>query len=184
VIRAEGAWAESFIDDDSRGMFQNAHEYATLYPDEQPVLARYYAPRLEDGFEVEHARAVIVARTELAGAKHNSGLGRLLGQPDHASDRIIQGWAQNLAHPDVPVCLDIVIDGIVAMQTLANIYRPDLAKAGIGTGHHSFKAVFPAPFSLDAPHAFEVRRSADGVALSPSAELLKASLKAKNLAAA
>ena len=33
VIIAEGALAESFIDDDSRGMFHNAHEYRALYPD-------------------------------------------------------------------------------------------------------------------------------------------------------
>ena len=33
VIIAEGALAESFIDDDSRGMFSNAHEYRQLYGD-------------------------------------------------------------------------------------------------------------------------------------------------------
>ena len=32
VIIAEGALSESFIDDDSRGMFHNAHEYRALYP--------------------------------------------------------------------------------------------------------------------------------------------------------
>ena len=32
VIIAEGALSESFIDDDSRGMFHNAHEYRVLYP--------------------------------------------------------------------------------------------------------------------------------------------------------
>ena len=31
VIIAEGALSESFIDDDNRGMFHNAHEYETLY---------------------------------------------------------------------------------------------------------------------------------------------------------
>ena len=33
VIIAEGAPSESFIDDDSRGMFHNAHEYGALYPE-------------------------------------------------------------------------------------------------------------------------------------------------------
>ena len=33
IIVAEGALSESFVDDDSRGMFQNAHEFAALYPD-------------------------------------------------------------------------------------------------------------------------------------------------------
>ena len=31
VIIADGALSESFIDDNSRGMFHNAHEYDTLY---------------------------------------------------------------------------------------------------------------------------------------------------------
>ncbi len=34
VIIAEGALSESFIDDDSRGMFHNAHDYDTLYAEE------------------------------------------------------------------------------------------------------------------------------------------------------
>src|SRR6201999_852269 len=32
IIVAEGALAESFVDDDSRGMFQNAYEFQALYP--------------------------------------------------------------------------------------------------------------------------------------------------------
>ena len=32
IIIAEGALSESFIDDDSRGIFNNAHEYRVLYP--------------------------------------------------------------------------------------------------------------------------------------------------------
>ena len=53
MIIAEGALAESFIDDDSRGLFHNAHEYRALYPDAPAELARYCAPRLEDGYELE-----------------------------------------------------------------------------------------------------------------------------------
>ena len=36
VIIAEGALSESFIDDDSRGMFHNAREYRALYPEAAP----------------------------------------------------------------------------------------------------------------------------------------------------
>ena len=46
VIIAEGALSESFIDDDDRGMFHNAHEYRTLYPDAAAFPQRYCAPRL------------------------------------------------------------------------------------------------------------------------------------------
>ena len=36
VLLAEGAPSESFLDDDSRGMFHNAHEFATMYPGIRP----------------------------------------------------------------------------------------------------------------------------------------------------
>jgi hypothetical protein len=62
VIVAEGAPAESFIDDDSRSLFHNAHEYRALYPDERAGPARYCAPRRDQGYEVERARAAIDRR--------------------------------------------------------------------------------------------------------------------------
>jgi hypothetical protein len=52
VIYAEGAESESFVDDDSRGMFHNAAEYAALYPDAMRRDARYCAPLVKDGAEV------------------------------------------------------------------------------------------------------------------------------------
>ncbi len=56
VIFAEGAPSESFIDDDSRNIFHNAHEFHALYPDVPKVPARYCAPRLDAGYEVEAMR--------------------------------------------------------------------------------------------------------------------------------
>jgi O-antigen biosynthesis protein len=43
VIIAEGSLSESFIDDDSRGMFHNAHEYREIYGDALSALAQYCA---------------------------------------------------------------------------------------------------------------------------------------------
>jgi glycosyltransferase involved in cell wall biosynthesis len=65
VILAEGAPSESFIDDDSRGLFQNAHEFAALYPDTVTTPARYCAPRRAFGPEVEAARRRIARRAGL-----------------------------------------------------------------------------------------------------------------------
>src|SRR5258708_31811914 len=70
VIVAEGAPSESFIDDDSRGMFHNAHEYDTLYTDEVRRPARYCAPRLDDGYEVEAVRRAIAQRAGVPSACH------------------------------------------------------------------------------------------------------------------
>ena len=57
VVIAEGALAESFIDDDGRGLFHNAHEYRALYPDAAKEVVQYCAPRLQDGYGVEAVAA-------------------------------------------------------------------------------------------------------------------------------
>ena len=56
VILAEGAAAESFVDDDSRMVFHNAAEYARLYPDADQSAAAYCAPRVVQGFALEALR--------------------------------------------------------------------------------------------------------------------------------
>ena len=55
VILAEGAPSETFLDDDSRGLFHNAGEYRALYSDE-PAAGRYCGPRVESGFALEAIR--------------------------------------------------------------------------------------------------------------------------------
>ena len=68
VILAEGAPSETFLDDDSRGMFNNADEYAVLFPGPQPAKG-YYARRLESGHEVEALRrrlAIFISQVERA----------------------------------------------------------------------------------------------------------------------
>ena len=55
VILAEGAASESFIDDDSRGTFHNAHEFAARYPDGHGNDFDC-APRIESGYVLEAIR--------------------------------------------------------------------------------------------------------------------------------
>ena len=52
VLLAEGAPSESFMDDDSRGVFHNAHEFEGLYPNSHRPDG-FCAPRVEQGFELE-----------------------------------------------------------------------------------------------------------------------------------
>jgi hypothetical protein len=56
VIYAEDAPAESFIDDESRGMFDNAAEYAHLYPSSRHDRPSSTAPRIEEGWDLEALR--------------------------------------------------------------------------------------------------------------------------------
>ena len=55
TILAEGAASETFLDDDSRGVFHNASEHADLYP-EYAVAGGYCATRIESGFVLEAIR--------------------------------------------------------------------------------------------------------------------------------
>ena len=106
VIIAEGAFSESFIDDDSRGMFHNAQEYDMLYADEVAPPKSYCAPRLDEGYEVEAVRRRLALR-----AADASRLGALRGNIDCIRATGIAGWAQNSDTPEAPVCLDVYADG-------------------------------------------------------------------------
>jgi hypothetical protein len=93
--------------------------------------------------------------------------GPLRGFVDYVVARLIEGWAQNVEHPEAPVCLDIYAGERLHGQVLANVYRADLAHAGIGGGFHSFRFAPPEGVAFD-PNAVEVRRSLDEVVLPVS----------------
>jgi hypothetical protein len=169
VIIAEGSLSETFVDDNSRGIFHNAHEYSALYPDADDAPARYCAPRRRDGYEVETARRLIDARAGLYAESETPRLDTLRGYIDSVGARSIEGWAQNTEHPEAPVCLDIRVGGRLIGQALANRYRADLEGAGIGSGRHAFSFVLPLGFNL-AAGTLEVCRSLDGAALAFSNE--------------
>jgi hypothetical protein len=168
VIIAEGALSETFLDDDSRGMFHNAQEYDGLYPDDVRQPARYCAPRRDDGYEVEAVRRRLAQRAGLVGAADEPRTSELRGNIDHVGHTGISGWAQNIDHPEAAVCLDIYADSILIGRTLANRYREDLEHAGMGSGCHGFE--FMAPLGLSfAARSIEVRRSLDGAKLGLTA---------------
>ncbi len=168
VIIAEGALSESFIDDDSRGLFHNAHDYETLYAKEHAASAQFCAPRLDEGYEVEAVRQRLALRAGLAGAADATRLGALRGYVDRIRASGIAGWAQNTESPEAPVCLDIFADGELIGQTLANVYRMDLEHAGFGSGRHGFEFTPSAGLSFSAA-AIEVRRSLDGAVVELTA---------------
>jgi hypothetical protein len=62
IIYAEGAPTESFVDDESREMFDNAAEYKLLYPDAIAGPGRFCAPRVEEGEELEKVRRRLAER--------------------------------------------------------------------------------------------------------------------------
>ncbi len=162
VILAEGAASETFVDDDSRGMFHNAAEYRALYPDAQAHPALFCAPRVEDGAALE------VVRRRLAGRA-----GRLRGHLDFASRTDLRGWAWNPADPDAAVTLRVLADGAMIGTINADRYRGDLQRAGIGDGCHSFAWTLPERLT-PGRHVMRVQRAADGQDLNGSPWTLEA----------
>ncbi|ACL57047.1 Hint domain-containing protein [Methylobacterium nodulans] len=175
VLLAEGAPSESFVDDHSRGMFHNAHTFAQLYPDTPPQEAIYCAPRVESGYVLEAARRRLAERAGLP-VPAARVFGPLRGSIDRCDTDAqggvtVVGWAQDLAHPDGPVCLDVVIDGTVVAQAFAERYRADLEGIGIGDGRHAFSLTLPEALTQHGPHTIEVRRSADGAPIAAALQV-------------
>jgi hypothetical protein len=156
VLIAEGALSESFVDDDSRGIFQNAHEYRALYPDVRPDEPVYCAPRVEHGYLLDQVRRRLTARAGLT-FPVATNLGLLRGAIERCDGAGISGWAQNEAFPNAPVCLDIHVDGAFLCYAYANGEHD--------SGGRRFALRFPERLDPSRRHEISVRRSADGVAL-------------------
>jgi glycosyltransferase involved in cell wall biosynthesis len=67
--------------------------------------------------------------------------GPLDGLLERAEGDGIGGWARDPAAPDVPLELDILLDGAHAARITACLHRPDLDESGIGP--HAFVLRFP-----------------------------------------
>lgn len=160
TILAEGAAAETFVDCDSRAMFHNAADYARMYPDEAPRRWRFAAPRVEQGWRLQEIRDRLAG---LALAAPHSG--RLRGHIDRQGGGVIEGWAMDEEHPAVPVELEMVAHGQHLGCLIANRYRIDLDRAGIGRATHAFVAELPG---LDPAlfAAVTLHRLSDGATLA------------------
>ena len=155
VILAEDAPSETFVDDNSRGMFGNVAEYRALYGNRAAAPAAYCAPRIEDGEELDRIRRGIDDRA----ARGSAGTGNTLrGRIDQWDGRVVRGWMQDTDRTDVPVCLDVLADGRMVGRAIANLFRDDLSRAGYGSGCHGFHVVLP---EQPAGVSIEVRRAAD-----------------------
>jgi hypothetical protein len=85
------------------------------------------------------------ASTETAPAALESGI-RPAGHMDIATSKNIRGWAWDKNHPDSPVTVELYDGNILLGSVVADQFRQDLVKAGIGNGKHGF--IFPTPNAL------------------------------------
>jgi autotransporter passenger strand-loop-strand repeat protein len=165
VIIAEGAPAETYIDDDNRGMFHNAAEHAARYPDAKRAAPAYCAPRVEDG-DALHA-----IRRRLHGAPPPAPT-PLRGGLDLVERHRIAGWA--MADDTTPVRLRLLDNGVVLCEFTADLPRPDVRAAVGGDGRCGFNHIIEGGLAPDIAHLIQVQRAADARELSRSPWLLEA----------
>jgi hypothetical protein len=154
VIFAEGVPAETFVDDNSRAMFENVAEYYDLYGTTESPRG-FSAPRIEEGYQLEAIRSRIAGQAARAVAP-----GSLAGHVEQLADGVLEGWVMDRANPTAPVELEVLVDGEIVATVLANRYRADLDHAGLGDGRCGFSVAMPA--SAEAIMQVEVRRASDG----------------------
>ena len=99
----------------------------------------------------------------------------LKGYVEVANLRQIIGWARDDAQPDMPVSLLITDNDQLVGRILANRYRADLDRAGIGHGRHSFDFHFSPGLTPFEKHVLRVRRETDGTDLARSPVTLEPS---------
>ena len=108
IIVAEGAQAESFLDNGCRRLFHNAADFWRRYP--KAVPSTPCMPLLEEGFALQAVRDRIDRRAGLAAARSQKP-GPLRGFVDSIASGAIRGWAQDKTRPEEAVHLDVLVDG-------------------------------------------------------------------------
>jgi hypothetical protein len=81
------------------------------------------------------------------------------GFHDVADCQAIAGWAWDSNQPNSPINVDIYDGTTLIVTVAANIFRQDLANAGIGNGVHGFAFATPASLKNGQPHSIRVKFS-------------------------
>lgn len=161
LVVSDGCLSESWLNEVPRNWFQNALEYAALYPGEDESYTPC-APRVEDGLALEALRGWVNGRAGLPRAAEPNGA--LHGAVEQAGPDICAGWAHCPQAPEQPVQLLVMAGGEILARTVANRYRADLRVAGMGKGCCGFAVALPG----GVKGKLTVRRAGDGRALGES----------------
>ena len=162
VIVAEGAFSETFVDDDSRGMFQNAGEYYARRPGAKRAgQAAFCAPRLEEGFPLEILREKLAGRAARLLQDGTAVSVEIEGDHDAADRKRIAGWAYDRQAPERRAGVVVLCNGAVIARVIADGYRADLKEAGIGDGRHAFDLLLDDRLALEWRHEIELRNADD-----------------------
>jgi hypothetical protein len=169
VVLAEDMPAESYIDRGDRAMYLTgtSRETGGL---RKPGSSSCCAPIVASGPLVERVRARLAWRAGITplDLMERPQSGPLFGKVEWAGHLVISGWAWLTDHPSVPVVLEVLDKAEVIAVAVADRFRTDLRRDGIGDGHHAFHVELPRPLDPQRAHRLLVRRAADGLALAGS----------------
>lgn len=98
----------------------------------------------------------------------SSGTNTIAGHFDYVDEDFAYGWACDPAKPFEPVRVDIVCDGRIVGQGLADGHRRDLEDAGIGEGNHAFSIKLSYELADGRVHPVIARNSSTGAILAGS----------------
>jgi hypothetical protein len=162
AILSEGAPSETFIDLDSRAMFDNADEYGLLYGASETVASPF--ARVEEGWQLAAIRARLA---KLAGVELAASAGSLRGSLESLEDGVLTGWVAGTTGEAVEA--EVLVDGEVVATLVANRYRADLDQAGISGGRCAFTVTLPP--SAESLAQVSLRRIGAGGELQVAAKL-------------
>ena len=148
AILAEGAPSETFVDCDSRGLFENAAEFAVLCPGYAAPTWQFAAPRIEEGWLLEAIRDGLPGPKAARNARRQS----LLWHIDQQSENRIEGWVCHRGGIGSAVGFEVLRGDDRIACGVANRYRVDLDRADLRQGACAFSLELPGiePAILEA----------------------------------
>lgn len=115
---------------------------------------------LEDGaftLELEEPLTPSTESDEEVAEEDATPLSPIRGHCDGLRGDDLYGWAQDTDNPDVPVVVEVCLNGELACETIASLTRPDLRAAGVKHGRYGWRFALPRDLPAGVPVEVEVR---------------------------
>jgi autotransporter passenger strand-loop-strand repeat protein len=156
IILAEGAPAETYLEEHNRAMFHNASDYAARYPNAAPKPPHSCAPRINHGPILHQIRRRLAAPTAAPPP--------LRGFVEHIDRGRIAGWAQS--GQSGAVRLRLAANGVTLAAFHATRPRADVVAAIGGDLCCGFDHIIEGGLPPDPSQTIAVIRVTDGAMLA------------------
>jgi hypothetical protein len=95
------------------------------------------------------------------------------GNHETTNGEKITGWAWDQSQPDTPIQVDIYDGDTLLATVLADRFRADLKKAGMGNGKHGFLYPVPERLKDGKAHSIRIRFSGTSIDLKGTPKTLE-----------